>query len=99
MKTETEFQIGRIYYRGNDIPQNDAEVVKWLQRAAEEGHDRAQDILGIMYKAGKGVTRNLILAYKWSNLAVAQGIEYNKEIKENLEKDMNQTQISQAQKL
>ena len=50
--------LGDIYGKGEGIPQNDTEAVKWFRRAAEQGFAVGQDLLGAMYAAGRGVPQN-----------------------------------------
>lgn len=48
---------------------DNAEAVNWYRKAAEHGHAKAQYRLGCRYRDGRGVTKNLVEAYKWLNLA------------------------------
>ncbi len=45
------------------------ESVKWLIRAAEQGSQRAQLALGVIYLKGELVPKNQLIAYKWLLLA------------------------------
>jgi TPR repeat protein len=44
-----------MYLKGSGVPQDDAEAVKWIQRAATQGDAYAQYNLGLMYAQGRGV--------------------------------------------
>ena len=44
-----------MYAKGQGVPQDYAEAVKWYRLAAEQGFAMAQDNLGLMYKNGQGV--------------------------------------------
>jgi len=57
--------LGYRYEKGNGVPQDYAEALKWYHRAAEQGQASAQCNLGQMYYHGKGVRRNLPEAMKW----------------------------------
>ena len=46
------------YGSGGSVPQDDAESVKWLRLAAEQGHADAQFFLGLAYSEGKGVPQS-----------------------------------------
>ena len=49
-----------IYYRdGVEVAQNNAEAVKWFQKAADKGYADAQYNLGWMYENDLGVVRDL----------------------------------------
>ena len=39
---EAQFNLGVMYESGQGVPQDDAEAVKWFQKAAEKGSDRAR---------------------------------------------------------
>ncbi len=55
------------------MPQDYTEALKWFRLAAEQGFDRAQYILGVMYSDGLGVPQDDVEAVKWDRLAVEQG--------------------------
>src|SRR5437879_2051723 len=48
--------------------------VKWLAKAAEQGHGSAQFSLGTAYVSGTGTKQDYVQGYKWIALAVAQGM-------------------------
>jgi TPR repeat protein len=81
------------------VPENDAEVVKWYRKAAEQGYVSAQNNLGAMYAQGKGVPENSIKAYVWWSMAKTQGAEPAKENLDILKAQMTKQQIAQAQEL
>ena len=47
--------LGLNYRDGRGVPQDDAEAVAWLRRAAEQGTDLARVTLAEMYAEGRGV--------------------------------------------
>ena len=49
------------------------EAVRYLRRAAEMGHAKAQNHLAVCYKLGRGVPRNDSSAVKWLHQAAEQG--------------------------
>ena len=59
--------------RGQGVPQDDKEAMKWWRLAAEQGIARAQYNLGVMYRKGRGVPQNDETAMKWYRLAAKQG--------------------------
>ena len=40
--------LGFMYSHGDDVPENNAEAVKWYRKAADQGDADAQSNLGIM---------------------------------------------------
>ena len=67
------------YYQGKDIPQNYAEVFKWLlfsstnKRGIESELAQAQYNLEVMYNNGQGVPKDNAEAVKWYRLAANEG--------------------------
>lgn len=49
-----QYNLGRLYADGTEVPQNDRNAVEWWQKAAEQGQVNAQAGLGIMYATGRG---------------------------------------------
>ena len=80
-------------------PQSDAEALRWYTRAAEQGDARAQYNLGLMYMNGQGIEPNLVLAYYWMSLSVAQGNENAPPARDYLTEKMTPAQIEEANKL
>ena len=101
---EAEREVGFMYYRGEGVPQNYIEAVKWFRAAAEQGFVSAQHDLGVMYLNGQGVTQDYVLAHMWFNLAASHTSK--NEDRESVVKDrdsvaskMTPEQIAEAQKL
>lgn len=55
------------------LSKNDAEAVKWFQKAADQGDDGSQAELGRHYQYGLGVEKDLAEAMKWYRKAAEQG--------------------------
>jgi uncharacterized protein len=70
-----QYNLGVMYEKGEGVPENDAEAVKWYRKAADQGNADAQLILGYMYEKGKGVPENDAEAVKWYRKAAEQGSE------------------------
>ncbi len=62
-----------MYDKGEGAQQNYTEAVKWFRKAAEQGHVKAQRMLGLRYATGKGVPKNYTEAVKWFRKAAEQG--------------------------
>jgi uncharacterized protein len=69
-----EYTVGDMYDRGNGVPQDCGEAVKWYTPAAKRGVAAAQDRLGFFYSFGKGVPRDYAEAAKWYRRAAEQGV-------------------------
>jgi len=68
-----QFNLGAMYDKGEDVPENNAEAVKWYRKAADQGNAVAQSNLGDMYVKGEGVPGNHAEAVKWFRKAADQG--------------------------
>jgi TPR repeat protein len=68
-----EFGLGVMYHKGEGVPQDQTEVIKWYRRAAEQGFAIAQYNRGFMYGKGRGVPQNYVLAHMWYLLATTAG--------------------------
>ncbi|MFT5114065.1 MAG: TPR repeat protein [Parasphingorhabdus sp.] len=76
-----------------------AEAIKWYRQAAEKGFAKAQFSLGQMYDFGIITKKDNVYAYKWFNLAAAQGYEGAIDRRELLSTGMTDEQITEAQRL
>ena len=68
-----QYNLGDAYRRGEGVPEDDAEAVRWYRLAAEQGHARAQNSLALMYAEGKGVPQDYAEAVRWYRRAADQG--------------------------
>ena len=104
-----QFGLGQMYRMGEDVPQNDAEAVKWYRMAAEQGYAYAQYMLGETYSnVGRGVTQDYIEAHKWYNLAASRFPSNTywlydrydaKRHRDKIEEKMTEEEITTAQRL
>ena len=70
-----------------------------VKKGGRAGHAFAQYSLGVEYVNGEGVPEDYVQAYKWWNLAAAQGDKNARKNKKIIRKEMTPSQISEAQKL
>ena len=72
---EAQYELGWRFSAGQGVEQNDAEALKWLHKAAEQGHDKSQNVLGAMYATGHGgAPQDDVEAAKWFGMAADQGL-------------------------
>ncbi len=68
---EEAFQLGYKYYRIGGL-ENDKKAVEYFLKAANAGHAEAQYRLGLCYRYGWGVNKDLQKAREWYGKAVVQ---------------------------
>jgi uncharacterized protein len=69
-----QYNLGFMHEKGQGVPKDDTEAVKWFRKAAEQGNAYAQVNLGFMYSKGQGVPKDDTEAVKWFRKAAEQGI-------------------------
>ncbi len=96
-------RLGQWYLKGEGVPRNDHEAIKWFRMAANQKFSKSQYNLGKMYYEGQGVPRDYVLAYLWFNLGSLNttGEDNTATIKhlKKLEEIMTPEQIYEAQRL
>jgi TPR repeat protein len=93
---EAHFNLAACYARGWGVAQDQAEAVKWIRKAADQGYPMAQFSLGNCYDNGNGVTKNAVEAAKWWRKAADQGhinAQYNLGISYHLGRGVPKDQV------
>ena len=70
---EAQYRIGRMYEFGQGYPQDKAQGIAWIRKAAAQNHADAQQELGFIYAAGDGVRQDDAQAVAWFRKAAMQG--------------------------
>ena len=68
-----QYQLGRLYYAGDQVGQDAARAALWYRRAAKQGEMAAQASLAELYLNGEGVGPDRARAMYWYGLAAEQG--------------------------
>ena len=65
---EVQFNLGVAYDKGQGVPQDYAESMKWYRKAAEQGLAEAQYNLGVTYYNGQGASKDYVesMNRRWS---------------------------------
>ena len=96
-------QLGFRYENGFGVPQNYISAADLYLRAAEQGDVFAQSRLGLSYDKGHGVPKDVILSYKWLNLATARAPrrqhEFYLRLRDAVASKMSLEQVSEGQRL
>ena len=70
---EAQFNLGVMHSRGQGVPEDHTEAVKWFRNAGNRGHAAAQFNLGVIYANGEGVPQDDSEAEKWFRRAAEKG--------------------------
>ena len=96
-------RLGFRYENGFGVPQNYAAAADLYRRAAEQGDAFAQSRLGLSYDKGHGVPLDLVLSYKWLDLAAARASRRERDLYSRLRNavasKMSLDQVIEGQKL
>ncbi|SHN70651.1 tetratricopeptide repeat protein [Bradyrhizobium erythrophlei] len=98
--------IGRLGFRyetGLGVPQNYIAAADLYRRAAELGDPFAQSRLGLSYDRGHGVPKDIILSYKWLDLAAARAPrrehDFYQRLRDAVASKMSFEQVTEGQRL
>lgn len=96
-------RLGFMYENGFGVPQNYAAAADLYHRAATQGDPFAQSRLGLSYDKGHGVPQDVILSYKWLDLAAARATkrerDYYLRLRDAVASKMTPDQIAEGQRL
>ncbi len=81
---------GLAYAEGRGVPQDDAQALVWLRKAADQGSADAQGVLGKMYRDGRGVPQDYVRAHMWLNLAASLSDDVTRQLAVKVRDDMRQ---------
>lgn len=70
---DAQYEIGRLYAKGQGVRHNYPKAAKWYLLAARQGQVEAQLSIGILYEEGTGVPRDPARAAHWYRKAAEQG--------------------------
>lgn len=96
-----QFKLASAYRMGLDGAPDPEAALKWYGEAAARDNASAQHHLGYMYAMADGVSRDLVTAYKWLNLAVVNlppGWEHNQAVanRESVARELRPAEIAEA---
>jgi TPR repeat protein len=94
-----QFNLGRLYAKGEGVSLDFAEAARWYGLAAEQGHGAAQFNLADLYKYGKGVPQGYVRAYMWWSVAATGGFEEADLHRDIVSEWMPAADIAEAQRL
>ena len=100
--SSAQFNLGLMYAKGEGVSQDDAKAVEWIQKAAHRGEAGAQFNLGL--RCHRASVRGLVAdgheakieAYKWFQLAAAQGYKGSTEAWELVTLAMTREEVAEG---
>jgi TPR repeat protein len=72
-------------------------AIRLFRPMAEQGNPKAQNVMGVMYRKGEGVPRNLRRAFMWFSFAAKRGDAAAKAELHEVSKSMMPAEMSQAE--
>jgi TPR repeat protein len=101
-----QWQLGQILVSGkpafpkrsDKVKADPAQGVRWLKKAASQGHDRAQLSLARCYEQGLGVNQDQTEAFKWYTLAARQNGLLANAYRDQLALKLNPKEIVEGQR-
>jgi uncharacterized protein len=95
--------LGFLYEHGFGVPQSYDAAADCYAHGAVQGNPFAQAMLGLTYDKGHGVPRDVILAYKWLDLAAAHTVGHERDtyarFRDAVASKMSKDEIAMAQRL
>ena len=70
---EAQFDLGVTYDRGDGVPRDATQALKWYQEATDHGLPKSQYTLGAKYGLGRDLPMNKIESFRWIHYAANQG--------------------------
>ena len=70
---KAQYDLALMYDKGQGVPQDYQQAVRWYTKAAEAGNMKAQHNLALMYDNGQGVPQDYQQAVRWYAKAAEAG--------------------------
>lgn len=71
-----QYFLGKLYEKGQFVPQNTAEAVRLYKLSAAQDNDYAAYRLGKLYLGGEGILKDVDEAIRWLNVAAEKKNQY-----------------------
>ena len=68
-----QYKLGNVYFRGQGVPKDYAQAVKWFRKAADQGMPESQYMMGVIYDRGEGLPQDFAEAVAWYRKSGEQG--------------------------
>jgi len=101
---DAQFTLGKNYEAGRGGLKKDyAEAALWYRKSADQGNVYAQASLGILYRAGKGLSRDNVQAEVWFLIAADRAPAGDRdtivEMRDSVAAHLTPPQLTEARRL
>lgn len=86
-----------LFYSSHETERNFDKAFEHYKKAAAQGHVKAYERLGVLYRDGNSVPQDFVMAHMWLNLSSAKQNQEARTMMHDLEKKMTPSQINEAQ--
>lgn len=95
---EEQYRLAVRYATGDVVDRDPWLATEWYEKAAEQGHKKAQFDLALRYQYGDGAIRSTEMALKWYNRAALNGDRYAEHALGELLEELDHSSSSSALK-
>lgn len=95
---ESMYLLGVSLAQGRHGETDDRQAAKWFHAAAKKGHAKSKTSLAYFYAIGRGVRKDLVLAYVFLSQSSRSGDPQASDILFRLRSKMQPSQIKEADK-
>ena len=85
VQAEVAYKTALNYFKGNNVPKDDAKAVRKLRQSVDYGYPQALYLLGKCHYEGKGVEQNIEVAMELLQQAADKGVEEAAEFLDDIE--------------
>jgi Sel1 repeat len=72
--SNAQFNLALMFHKGDGVPQDDAQAVRWYRKAADQGYAPAQFNLALMYETSPSIPRDYGEAIRLYRAGANQGL-------------------------
>jgi hypothetical protein len=90
--------MGAINRRGEIVPRNYQEAMRWYLLAAKQNFKNAQYSIALMYYQGWGVNKDVKQAHVWAVIASSEGEPTFTRFRVQLERQLSDSEIAEGRK-
>lgn len=94
--TAAQRELGNLYFFSIGTDAAQARAIPWWQRAAANGDAKAQYILGILYFNGDVVTKDRVMGFAWTLLAMDGGVPEALQSNTAMRSQLSETELARA---